>query len=88
MSRIQPLTNAKDEIEAMALNILGLKFMLLLGPLDPAKFPLLHHARHRPGRIVVSYPASTHWITMSWEDGKVHEHLTVQFVRPVPKTHA
>jgi hypothetical protein len=42
MSRIQPLTKAKDEIEAMALNILGLKFMLLLGPLDPAKFPLLH----------------------------------------------
>jgi hypothetical protein len=32
--------------------------MLLLGPLDPAKFPLLHEARYRPGRIVVSYPAS------------------------------
>src|SRR6266849_6906626 len=65
-----------------------LKFMLLLGRLDPAKFPLLHQARYRPGRIVVSYPASTHWITMSWEDGKAHEHLTVQFVRPVPQTPA
>jgi hypothetical protein len=86
--QLQPLTNDKDEIEAMAVNILGLKFMLLLGPLDPAKFPLLHQARYRPGRIVVSYPASTHWITMSWEDGKAHEHLTVQFVRPVPQTPA
>ena len=40
----------------MALNILGLKFMLLLGPLDPAKFPVMHPREASAGvdRRVVS----------------------------------
>jgi hypothetical protein len=44
--QFQPLTNGQDEIEAMALNILGLKFVLLLEPLDVAKYPFLSPARH------------------------------------------
>lgn len=78
--QFQPLTN---EIEAMALNILGLKFVLLLEPLDLARYPFLHEAKYRPGRIVVSYPSSTSWLTMSSDDDKVHEPLTLQFVEPV-----
>jgi len=81
--QLQPLTNDQGEIEAMALNILGLKFVLLLEPPDPAKYLFLREAKYRPGRIVISYPASTNWVTMSWEDSKVHETLTVQFVQPV-----
>lgn len=82
----QPLTNDDGKIEAMGINILGLRFVLLLEPLDVAKYPFLREAKFRPGRIVISYPASTHWITMSWDDGKMHEALTVQHVRRVPPT--
>ena len=81
--QLQPLTNDQDDIEALALSILGLRFVLLLEPLDLSKYPFLREAKYRPGRIVISYPAATNWLTMSWEDGKPHEHLTVQFVQPV-----
>jgi hypothetical protein len=82
--QLQPLTNDQEDIEALALNILGLGFVLLLEPLDESKYPFLRGARYRPGRIVISYPSSTHWLTLSWDDGKVHEPLTVQFVQPAP----
>jgi hypothetical protein len=81
--QFQPLTNGKGEIEAMALNILGLQFVLLLEPLETAKYPFLRGAKYRPLRIVVSYPTSTNWLTMSWNDSKFHENLIVQFVQPV-----
>jgi hypothetical protein len=81
--QFQPLTNDQDEIEALALNILGLRFVLLLEPPDVGKYPFLREAKYRPGRIIISYPSWTNWVTMSWDDGKVHEHLTVQFVQPV-----
>jgi hypothetical protein len=80
--QIQSLTNDQGEIEAMALNIFGLQFVLLLEPLDVAKYPFLREAKYRPGRIVISYPSSTNWVTMSWDDHKRHEPLTVQFVQP------
>jgi hypothetical protein len=82
--QLQPLTNTQEDIEALALNILGLGFVLLLEPLDENKYPFLRGARYRPGRIVISYPSSTNWLTMSWDDGRAHEALTVQFVQPVP----
>jgi hypothetical protein len=80
--QLQPLTNSQDEIEALALNILGLSFVLLLEPLDVSKYPFLQGARFRPGRVMVSYPTATNWLTMSWEDDKAHEPLTMQFVQP------
>lgn len=80
--QLQPLTNLQEDIEALALNILGLGFVLLLEPLDESKYPFLRGARYRPGRIVISYPASTNWLTMSWDDGRAHEPLTMQFVQP------
>jgi hypothetical protein len=81
--QFQPLTNDQDDIEALALNILGLRFVLLLEPPDIVKYPFLRDAKYRPGRIVISYPSSTNWITMSWDDENAHEFLTVQFVQPV-----
>ncbi|GLR90911.1 hypothetical protein [Bradyrhizobium iriomotense] len=81
--QLQPLTNAQEDIEALALSILGLGFVLLLEPRDVGKHPFLQGAKYRPGRIAISYPTSTNWLTMSWEDGRVHEALTVQHVRPV-----
>jgi hypothetical protein len=81
--QLQPLTNDRDDIEALAINILGLRFVLLLEPLDVGSYPFLREAKYRPGRIVISYPTSTNWVTMSWDDGKAHESLMVQFVQPV-----
>jgi hypothetical protein len=83
--QLQPLTNSQDEIEAMALNILGLQFVLLLEPLDLAKYPFLRGAKYRPGRIDISYPSSTNWISISWEDGNAHECLSIKFVQPAPQ---
>jgi hypothetical protein len=82
--QLQPLMNDQDDIEALALNILGIRFALLLESLDVGKYSFLREAKYRPGRIVVSYPSSTNWVTMSWDDGRAHDDLTVQFVRPVP----
>jgi hypothetical protein len=81
--QLQPLTNSDDEIEALGLSILGFKFVLMLESLDVRKYPFLREAKYRPGRIMISYPASTHWVTLSWEDGLKHEHLTVQHVRRI-----
>jgi hypothetical protein len=82
--QLQPLANEQEDIEALALNILGLQFVLLLEPPDESKYPFLRGAKYRPGRILISYPASTNWLTMSWDDGRSHEHLTIKFVQPVP----
>jgi hypothetical protein len=72
--QLQPLTNEQDDIEALALSILGLGFVLLLAPLDESRYPFLRGAKYRPGRIVISYPSSTNWLTMSWEDGGCTRH--------------
>ena len=77
--QFQPLTNDDDEIEALAINIMGFRFVLLLEALDLNKYPFLQGARYRPSRILISYPASTNWVTLSWEDGKAHKKFTVQW---------
>jgi hypothetical protein len=46
--QLQPLMNQQDDIEALALNILGLGFVLLLDPPDESKYPVLKGARYRP----------------------------------------
>jgi len=82
--QVQPMTNDEQEVEALWLSILGLSFVLLLEQPDEDKHPFLRGARFRPARIIVSYPSSTNWLTMSWEDGKAHEELTLQFEKLVP----
>jgi hypothetical protein len=84
--QLQPATNNQGEIEALGLSILGLRFVLMLEPPNLDKHPFLHGARYRPGRIVIAYPSSTNWVTMSWDDGRAHEDLTVKFLRMVPST--
>lgn len=84
--QLQPLTNDVDEIEALALNILGLRFVLVLGTVDEAKYPFLRDAKYRPARIITSYPTGTNWLTLSWNDQNVHEELTMQHLRRVPQS--
>ncbi|MEJ0092954.1 MAG: hypothetical protein WDN46_05875 [Methylocella sp.] len=80
--QLQPLTNKRDDIEALAVNILGFRFVLLLDAQELNKYPGLRDAQYRPGRILISYPVSTNWVTLSWDDGKAHDALTVQWVQP------
>jgi hypothetical protein len=79
--QLQPLTNENDDIEALAFNIMGFRFVLLLETHDLSKYPFLSGAKYRPGRIAISYPTSTSWVTLSWEDNKAHETLTVQWLQ-------
>jgi hypothetical protein len=79
--QFQPLTNEHDDIEALAINVMGFRFVLLLEAHDLTKYPFLSGAKYRPGRIVNSYPTSTSWVTLSWEDNKAHETLTVQWLQ-------
>jgi hypothetical protein len=84
--KLQPLTNDREEIEALELSILGLRFVLLLGSPDEGKHIFLRGAKYRPGRIVISSPKSNNWLTISWSDRKVHEPLTMQFVRRIQES--
>lgn len=79
--QLQPLTDENDDINALAINIMGFRFVLLFETPDLNKYPFLTGARYRPSRILISYPTSTNWITLSWEDGKKHEWLNVQWLQ-------
>lgn len=79
--QFQPLTDEQDDIKALAIIIMGFRFELLLEAPDLSKYPSLAGARYRPSRILISYPTSTNWVTLSWEDGKQHQELTVQWLQ-------
>ena len=79
--QFQPLTNEHGEIEALAINIMGFRFVLLLEAADLNRYPGLRGAKYRPNRFLISYPTSTNWLTLSWEDDKLHEEMTVQWLR-------
>lgn len=79
--QLQPFTNERDDIEILGFNILGFRFVLLFEAPDLTKYPDLRDARYRPARIVISYPKSTNWVTLSWEDDKAHEALILQWVQ-------
>jgi hypothetical protein len=79
--QFQPLTDEHDDIKALAINVMGFRFVLLLEAPDLNKYPSLTGARYRPRRILISYPTSTNWMTLSWEDDKKHEELTVQWLQ-------
>ena len=58
--------------------------VLMLEPPDLAKNPQFRTTKYRPGSISISYPLSTNWIFICWDDGGPHrESLLVQFLRQV-----
>jgi hypothetical protein len=82
--QLQPYTNQNDEISGLAVNILGLTFILMLVTPDMATTIQLKGARYRPGKISISYPSSTNDIAISWVDSRSHnETLFLQFLREV-----
>lgn len=81
--QLQPFTNEHDDIEALSINVMGLRFVLLLELYDLNKYPGLSGAKYRPSRFVISYPSSTNWLTLSWGDERPHEELTLRWLRPV-----
>lgn len=83
--QLVPWMNEQVEIVALQVSILGLIFVLLLEPLDIVTYPMLADAKYRPERITIAHPKSASWLTLSWQDGQVHETLNVQFVQNVPR---
>mgnify|MGYP001766171329 CR=1 FL=1 len=79
--QFQPLTNERDDIEALAVNVMGFHFVLLLETPDLSRYPFLKGAKFRPGRIQVSYPTSANWLTLSWEDQDQHDQMTVRWLQ-------
>ena len=43
--QLQPFTNDQGEIDVLALNILGLRFVLMLEAVDIGKYPFLREAK-------------------------------------------
>jgi hypothetical protein len=84
--QLQPYMNRRDEINGLAVNIMGLVFVLMLEAPDLTAIPQLKGAQYRPGQISVSYPYSTNWIAISWDDGMQHKTLSLQFQRTVAST--
>jgi hypothetical protein len=70
--QLVPYTNSREEISGLGVNFMGLDFILLLEPSDFSLIPQLKRATFRPNQIVISFPFSTNWIALSWEDGKQH----------------
>jgi hypothetical protein len=59
---------------------MGFRFVLLPEAADLNRYPGLRGAKYRPSRFLISYPTSTNWLTLSWEDDKPHEELTAQWL--------
>jgi hypothetical protein len=81
--QLQPYANAQGKISGLGVNIMGLGFILMLEPLDLGLNPHLLHAKYRPGEISISYPSSLNVIAISWNDGKRHASLSMQFMYEV-----
>ena len=81
--QFQPLTDEHDaDIKALAINVMGFRFVLLLEAPDLNKYPFLDRRKiSTAAEFLISYPTSTNWMTLSWEDDKKHEELTVQWLQ-------
>ncbi len=76
--QLEPFLNEQNEIAAIWLSIMDLKFILLLVQPDESKYPFLINAIFRPGCISIRQPKSNNWVTMSWQDSLVHPVLEIR----------
>jgi hypothetical protein len=82
--QLAPYMNARDELNGLGVNIMGLDFVLMLELPDALFNPYLQHATFRPGQIVITFAKSTNWIAISWEDGRRHlDTMSLKFLRNV-----
>lgn len=58
--------------------ILGFIFVLLWEPFDIVTYPMLADAKYRPARETIAHAKSNCWLTLSTQDGQVHEALSVE----------
>jgi hypothetical protein len=80
--QLVPFTNPRGELNGLGANIMGLTFVLMLEPPILSESPMLAKAVFRPSQIIVTYPAITNWIAISWADGKVRTNtMTLKFLR-------
>ncbi len=79
--QFQPLIDENDNIDAVAINIMGFRFVLILSTNDVTRYPFLSEAKFRPGRIQISYPKSTSWLTLSWEGQPNYDVLSLRLMQ-------
>ena len=80
---LMPMFNDEGEIEALRVSVLGLVFTLMLTSPDPIRHAFLQNSKYQPGRLIVSYPATTKILTLSWVKLGPHEHLLVRHVQAI-----
>ena len=69
--QIAPMPNQDGDLCGLWANIIGVSFILLLVETQP--FALPAGMLHRPGAIIVDHGGFTKTLTISWEDGTVHD---------------
>lgn len=82
--QIAPYMNARDELNGLGVNIMGLDFVLMLEPPDLALIPHLQGAHFRPTQILIEAGSSVNWIAISWEEGsRRKDTMSLNFLRTV-----
>lgn len=81
--QLAPYTNSQDELSGLGVSIMGLNFVLMLEPPNLSLSPHLQRAKFRPSQIMISFPSSKNWISISWIDEKRHADLSLKFLRNV-----
>lgn len=85
--QLQPLLNDKWEIIGLGLNVLGIRFVLLLDFNARALRNELRGAVYRPGGIKVINPGCVKHVTLSWLDpGAGRDTLYLNFLREIDPT--
>jgi len=64
--RLQPLSNERDEIADVTVDMMGLVFVLRMDPPESAR---PEDAMYRPSEIVIRFPRVTHFVVLSWAAG-------------------
>lgn len=73
-----------DEIGGLWANIQGIRFIMMIEPIDLNRNPDLRSARYRPSKINFDVGRARNTITLCWEDGNTHPTVDLLFERVVP----
>jgi hypothetical protein len=82
---LAPLFDVHSEsISGVLVIIAGLEFTFLAAPLKSHVGTPLEHAIHRPGRFSFRVGAVVNEVELSWDDGRHHPSVRMEFVRSAP----
>jgi len=80
--RLQPLTNDCGEVAAIAVEMMGLTFVLRLEPPENIR---PEEAMYRPSELVIHHPTAVHFCLLSWDRGvRIGGAITMHYAGPAP----